>query len=306
MVIHEIDGISFRLKNFCDLTWIKRYGRVFSVIDATGSGCISFGVVDNEQKYFIKIAGVDTVDAEISPEESIRILKNAMNLYQIMKHPNLVELIEHYSISNYYVAVFQWVEGSCLFDHWNFEEYDRTGGQTSPMAMFKKLSNQKKLMAAEDLFTFLETVAANHYVAVDFYDGSLIYNFKTNRITICDIDLFRRQPAFNDIGEDYWGTKRLKAPEEYILGALIDEKTNIFTLGALLFDFFGIYSGSEIESRYINNRFLPCPLEKWILNKESYFAVLQAAKPNRAKRYKTIYDFHKAFQAAISVSLFDN
>lgn len=306
MVIHEIDGISFRLKNFCDLTWIKRYGRVFSVIDATGSGCISFGVVDNEQKYFIKIAGVDTVDAEISPEESIRILKNAMNLYQIMKHPNLVELIEHYSISNYYVAVFQWVEGSCLFDHWNFEEYDRTGGQTSPMAMFKKLSNQKKLMAAEDLFTFLETVAANHYVAVDFYDGSLIYNFKTNRITICDIDLFRRQPAFNDIGEDYWGTKRLKAPEEYISGALIDEKTNIFTLGALLFDFFGIYSGSEIESRYINNRFLPCPLEKWTLNKESYFAVLQAVEPNRAKRYKTIYDFHKAFQAAISVSLFDN
>jgi len=55
---------------------------------------------------------------------------------------------------------------------------------------------------------------------------------------ICDIDFFREKPVINDMGQDWWGTKRFKAPEEYILGAKIDEDTNVFTLGALIFDFF--------------------------------------------------------------------
>ena len=44
MVIQEIDKVKFRLRTPRDLTWIKKYGTVFSVIDATGSGCICFGV----------------------------------------------------------------------------------------------------------------------------------------------------------------------------------------------------------------------------------------------------------------------
>ena len=79
MIKHEIDNIKFHLKTCHDLTWVKKYGTVFSVIDATGSGCISFGVADENgrDRYFIKIAGVDTVDAEISPAESVETLKNA-------------------------------------------------------------------------------------------------------------------------------------------------------------------------------------------------------------------------------------
>ena len=95
MVIQEIDKVKFRLRTPRDLTWIKKYGTVFSVIDATGSGCICFGVEDENDRYFIKVAGVDTVDAEISPEESVEILKNAAGLYQTLKHPSLAELIEH-------------------------------------------------------------------------------------------------------------------------------------------------------------------------------------------------------------------
>ena len=97
MIKHEIDNIKFHLKTCHDLTWVKKYGTVFSVIDATGSGCISFGVADENgrDRYFIKIAGVDTVDAEISPAESVETLKNAAELYRILKHPALVELIEH-------------------------------------------------------------------------------------------------------------------------------------------------------------------------------------------------------------------
>ena len=73
---------------------------------------------------------------------------------------------------------------------------------------------------------------------VDFYDSSIIYDFEKDIVSFCDIDLFRKAPTYNDIGEKYFGTSRLKAPEENILGSIIDEKTNLFTLAAIIFDIF--------------------------------------------------------------------
>jgi len=55
----------------------------------------------------------------------------------------------------------------------------------------------------------------------------LMYDFLIDTTTICDIDFFRKKPTFNDIGENYWGTKRLKAPEEYVYGAVVYEATNV-------------------------------------------------------------------------------
>lgn len=299
MVVYEIDKVRFRLRTQQDLTWIKKYGTVFSVIDETGSGCISFGVANGEEKYFIKIAGVDTIDAEISPKESVETLKSASEMYRTLKHPNLVELLEHYPYKDYYAAVFRWVEGGCLFDYWNFEKYDRNPDILSPAVRFKELPAERKLSALEDIFSFLETVAANHYVAVDFYDGSLIYDFETDKMTICDIDLFRKQPAVNYMGQDYWGTKRLKAPEEYILGAAVDEVTNVYTLGAMIFDFFGSFTSEEIERRYTEQRFFPCPIERWRLGEDAYSVVLRAVAHDREKRYQTIAEFHEKFHSAV-------
>lgn len=59
---------------------------------------------------------------------------------------------------------------------------------------------------------------------------------------ICDIDFFRNAPVINDKVIEWFGTKRLKAPEEYIEGSVTDKQTNIFTLGALIFEFFLIKS----------------------------------------------------------------
>ena len=83
------------------------------------------------------------------------------------------------------------------------------------------LSVSKKLKATEVLFSFFLNVNRKGYVAVDFYDGSLMYDFITNVITICDIDFFRKAPVINDKGIEWFGTKRLKAPEEYIEGIWI-------------------------------------------------------------------------------------
>ena len=110
----------------------------------------------------------------------------------------------------------------------------------SPKEKFMQLAVNERLKAVDVLFSFLQNVNEKGYIAVDFYDGSIMYDFSTNRTTICDIDFFQKVPVINDRGTEWFGTKRFKAPEEYIKGSVIDEQTNIFTLGALIFEFFGL------------------------------------------------------------------
>ncbi len=303
MIINKLDSIEFRLNEWHDFTWLKRYGTAFWVVDETGSGCICIGMENGDKKYFCKIAGVNTIEAEVSPKESIKLLKESVNLYFNLRHPNLVKMIEDYDYNQFYVVVFEWTEGECLFDHWNFEKYQRDTTIKSPKEKFKQLSVSKKLSTIDVLFSFLQNVNEKGYVAVDFYDGSIIYDFSTDKTTICDIDLFRKAPVINDRGSEWFGTKRLKAPEEYIKGSVIDEQTNIFTLGALIFEFFGCFSDEEMKQRYYNNQFSPCSYSNWQLNEESYQAAVKAVSLNKKERYITFDEFFTEWKRVSSSTI---
>lgn len=302
MVINKLDSIEFRLNEAHDFTWLKKYGTAFWVVDETGSGCICIGMEKDGKKYFCKIAGVGTVEAEVTPEESVRILKHAVPMYRDLAHPNLVKLVEDYEYDKFYTAVFEWADGECLFDHWNFEKYEKDTSLKSPKEKFRELPVSKKWNAVEVLFSFLQNVIEKGYVAVDFYDGSIMYDFSTDRVTICDIDLFKKAPVMNDLGEDWFGTKRLKAPEEYQRGSVIDEQTNLFTLGALIFDFFGTFSAEEIQRRYRNNEFVPCSLSGWQLDEKSYQAAAKAVSADRTERYRTFAEFLEEWNSSIHIS----
>lgn len=127
----------------------------------------------------------------------------------------------------------------------------------------------------------------------------MMYDFSTDKTTICDIDFFKKAPVINDKGADWFGTKRLKAPEEYAEGCAIDEQTNIFTLGALIFEFFGRFSDEEVSQRYCNNQFVPCALPDWQLSEESYLVATKAVSPNRCERYLTFTEFLYEWKKAI-------
>ena len=303
MIINKLDSIEFRLNEWHDFTWLKRYGTAFWVVDETGSGCICIGMENGDKKYFCKIAGVNTIEAEVSPKESIKLLKESVNLYFNLRHPNLVKMIEDYDYNQFYVVVFEWTEVECLFDLWNFEKYQRDTTIKSPKEKFKQLSVSKKLSTIDVLFSFLQNVNEKGYVAVDFYDGSIIYDFSTDKTTICDIDLFRKAPVINDRGSEWFGTKRLKAPEEYIKGSVIDEQTNIFTLGALIFEFFGCFSDEEMKQRYYNNQFSPCSCSNWQLNEESYQVAVKAVSLNKKERYITFDEFFTEWKRVSSSTI---
>ena len=297
IITQEIDGIKFRLKTPHDLSFIGRYGRVFTAIDGTGSGCICFGVDGGDKKCFIKIAGADTVEAECMPAESVELLKSAALVYSELRHPSLIRILEHYEYGDCYAAVFEWTDGEGLFDHWNFEKY-KSEGIIPPGERFKHLPAGKRISATLDIVSFFEMAADKGYIGCDFYDGSLIYDFKKDKLTVCDIDLFRKAPVINRMGEDYWGTKRLKAPEEYEMGAEITQTTNVFTLGALFFDMFGLFTDEDIRSRYRHSEFTPCPPDRWTLSEDVYSVLLKAVSPNRKDRYQTMREFAIAYRKA--------
>lgn len=298
MVKQVIDGVSFEMKELHDFSFLSKYGKVFCVFDKNDSGNISFGTYDDEKKHFIKVSGAKTTESCRSTEEAIGTLKAAIPLYLDLTHPRLIQLTEHFSYHDLYVAVFKWADGDCLFDHWNFGYYNANPNIIPPRERFKLLSTEKRIKAFHAIFDFLTFIESKGYVAVDFYDGSIMYDFEQDTLTICDIDFFRKKPLINDIGEDFWGTKRLKAPEEYILRAEIDTVTNVFTLGALLMHFFGNLSNDEIKEMYKKNAFIPCRYETWELNEPLYQVALKAVSKERLNRYDSMKSFYKEWRAA--------
>ncbi|MCL2532362.1 MAG: hypothetical protein FWE40_09490 [Oscillospiraceae bacterium] len=296
MATQKIDGITFRIKKKHKFPFLRKYGKVFCVFDATDSDNISFGTDNGENKYFIKVAGAKTMRSQPSQEDAIETLRASTSLYAELAHPHLIEMVEHFAHDDLYVVVFKWADGDCLFDYWNFDYYAKHN-IASPRDRFAQLPRTKKLNAFRTLFDFLLHVEEKSHVAVDFYDGSIMYDFARDCVTICDIDFFRKAPAVNDVGEDFWGTKRLKSPEEYLLGAPIDAATNVFTLGALILSFFGSHTDNETDEMYQRNAFRPSKYETWELSEALYKVALKAVAPDREKRYSTIRAFGEAWEA---------
>lgn len=82
------------------------------------------------------------------------------------------------------------------------------------------------------------------------------------------IDLFRKQPCCNDMGR-MWGSSLFQSPEEYQLGATIDEVTNVYTLDATAFALFGGYNRTR---------------EKWQLNDKLFETATRAVSNERHNR----------------------
>lgn len=300
MVHVQLGNVGFLLKENHDFSWLSSLGNVFCVFSQNDSGNISFGVESGKEKYFVKAAGLKTAESVRTPEEAVAALKKAMPIYEDIKHPSLIRLVRHYVLDDIYIAVFKWADGDCLFDYWNAQKYHDNPQIVPPAKRFRQLPPEKRIKSVGVLFSFLSAVSKSGYVAVDFYDGSIIYDFSSDTTTICDIDFFRKKPGINDMGENYWGTKRLKAPEEYVKGAVIDKATNVFTLGALLFGFFGNFTDADIRLRYKENAFTPCTFENWELSKSCYNCVLKAVSADRTKRYASIDEFYIAWNNALS------
>lgn len=270
--IQYIDGIPYKLKSPFDFSFMKKYGDVFKVYDDQNSGNIAFGVKNGERKYFIKFAGAPAEQYAGKPEDAIARLKSAVKIYQDLAHPNLIRLIQAEEAGGGFAAIFEWVDGEC----W---------GKMYPLSRekFLQMPDRTKLQVFNDILDFHIHVAQQGYVAIDFYDGSVMYDFGAQKTVICDIDLYAKRPYINTMGR-MWGSSRFMSPEEFTLGAVIDEVTNVYTMGATAFALFG---GEKDRS-----------IEKWRLNEASYEVALKAVSDDRGKRQQSILEFKHEWEAA--------
>ncbi|OPA75219.1 serine/threonine protein kinase [Paenibacillus selenitireducens] len=279
-----LDSVSFQLQEHHDFDWLRAQGQVFCVFDQQDSGNICFGVIKGGQRRFVKYAGAMPVDFSGNPKDAVQRLSQAIPLYTALEHDHLIKLIDHFQVNSGYVAIFEWFEGECLHSHWSYPPPAKYEHPDSPFYRFRHLPLEQRLDSLDVIFSFHESMEAQGYVAVDFYDGSILYDFANHRTKICDIDFYRKAPTYNDMGENFWGARRSKAPEEFILGAPIDSKTNVYTMGAIAF---GLLGGEMDHS-----------ITKWDADKSLYEVAFHAVCEDREQRYHTVKAFKEAWDSA--------
>ncbi|SET18981.1 serine/threonine protein kinase [Oceanobacillus limi] len=281
----ELKSVVFQLKEAHDFTWLADLGEVFSVFDEQDSGNICFGVEIEGEKKFVKYAGAKTKEYLGNPDDAIKRLKDSVELYKELASPYLVRLTDNFELENGYALVFDWFDGECLHSHWAFPPEIKNTHPNSPYYRFKQLAIEDRIGVLNHIFEFHVFVEQKKYVAIDFYDGSILYNFKENKTLICDIDLYQRKPYENKMGR-MWGSSRFMSPEEFELGASIDERTNVYNMGAVAFCLVG---GERDRSK-----------EKWEANLKLYQVACKATERERLKRYRNVHEFYTAWRSAIN------
>lgn len=270
----SVDGVAYQAMEEPDLSWLRPYGQVFMVNDQLFSGNLCFGVDGPYGRLFIKYAGAKTVNYRGKPSDAVTLLKNAMPLYD-RTHPALVRLLGHGQAGSGYAAVFAWRDALPL---------KAPPGQPSARDAVRRLPLHRSLRMLDMVFDLHAEMARDGIVAVDFYDGNVLIDFGSNEALVCDIDLYRHKPAVNDRGR-MWGSSRFMAPEEYVLGAALDESTTLYNMAALAFEFFGDNADRSRES--------------WIGPSPLYEVACIATKESKADRYPSMRSFLDAWRSAV-------
>jgi serine/threonine protein kinase, bacterial len=279
----SLDRVSFQLKEKHNFEWLTALGEVFGVFDEQDSGNICFGIEKDGVKKFVKYAGARTKEYSGQPEDAITRLKNSVPFYIGLQHKHLINLLDNFEVENGYALIFDWFDGECLHSHWSFPPPLKYTHPDSPFFRYKQLPIEHRLESFKNILEFHVHVEKNHYVAVDFYDGSILYDFKNNVTKICDIDFYKKKPFINTMGR-LWGSSRFMSPEEFEFGVEIDERTNVFNMGAIAFGLLG----GELDRSIL----------KWDAGQDLYLVAKKAVEKDKNNRYSTVEEFFLEWEQA--------
>ena len=221
------------------ISLVDRCGSVIATFDAHSqdSGNVSWIVRTDDRDLFVKTAGSPGPPPAGAPApyldhgDRIRLLRNAATLARSCDHHCLAPLR----------SVIESPVGPMLV-------YDRRPGElvgTDPARRDDPDSAYQRLahLPADDLLTVLddliglhEALAERGWIACDLYDGSMIIDFTSLQLTVVDLDSYHFGPIDNTMGRMF-GSDRFMAPEEHELGALLDERTTVYTLGRMAWHF---------------------------------------------------------------------
>ncbi len=211
---------------------LNRLGRTFATFDARtqDSGHISYGVIDAQGgRWFVKTAGEDTISpGGATRQERAAALRHAAAIQQGLDHPALVPLEAVVEASDGITVIYHWFDGELLRS-----PAERPDDPTEAHARFRALPAHEIASALDnviDLHVFLEHAG---WIAGDFYDGCLMYDFDARVIKVIDFEAYRHGSYINQVGR-LPGSTRFMAPEEYTKDAAITAATTVYNLGRML------------------------------------------------------------------------
>lgn len=198
-------------------------GEVFAVFDAQASGNVSYGVRIDGQPYFVKTAGA----VDDSHAGRVALLRNAIEVAAI-PHPTLPPLHRVIESPTGPVLIYAWFDGELLGARRELRD-----DPASAFQRFRALPAPRIAACLDAVFDLHVVLARAGWIAGDFYDGCLMYQFASGELRVIDLDTYHRGPFTNTMGRMF-GSSRFMAPEEFERGAVIDERTTVFNLGRLL------------------------------------------------------------------------
>ncbi|XVU29645.1 serine/threonine protein kinase [Actinoplanes sp. CA-054009] len=205
---------------------LRAVGTIFAVFDRQDSGNVSYGVEWDGERYFVKTAGSpEQVLPLIDLEQRWDLLRNAARIGARYRHPALPALRGVGESPHGPMLIYDWADGELLG-----VPRDRRDDPASAFHRFRRLPPERIAAALDSVVEVHDLLGRAGEVAGDFYDGCLIYDFGAHRISLVDLDNYRPGPYRNEMGRMF-GSSRFMAPEEFVRGETIDQRTSVFTLG---------------------------------------------------------------------------
>lgn len=258
----------------CEIeTYLKQVGDVFHVFRWQDSECISFGVECGDECWFVKFS---------NEPQGIEGLHRSEAIHQAVHHQALANLHNVISCTDGMALVFDWLPGELLYNYITDRGQQGRNNPGSPHHRFRNLSIEKIVAAIDTIFDLHVLLAKNNFIAVDFYDGSILYDFETERTSVIDLDEYRPGP-FTLEADRLPGSRRFMAPEEWVRGSQIDQVTNVYSLGRLVVEMLGGGSVEKLGS-YGNLKAV----------------ITRAVDPDRDQRFPSVKAFVEAWNQAIS------
>jgi serine/threonine protein kinase len=256
--------------------YLREVGRVVREFgDRTDSRARIFGVEAFGSRFVVKTADDD---------EAVGWLRSAADFHRAVQHPAIAGLVATMTTPTGLALVEEWAAGEPLLDPFD----PRRAPIESPESGYARLRALPVPLVVDAITTLLEAhevVAAAGFVAVDLYDGCLLYDFARNGLSLIDLDHYRPGPYLLEADRQL-GSLSYMAPEELQRGARIDERTTVFTLGRLILVLLGC------------TRRPPAEREAFRGSDAQYDVSVRATHPQPGARWSTVRGLAAAWRAA--------
>jgi serine/threonine-protein kinase len=249
---------------------LARLGHVFTVFDRQDSANISYGVRDaNGRRWFVKTAGSGEVSpGRLTRDERVALLRRDAQLHADVSHPALLTIHDVIETTDGIAVVYDWFDGELLN-----APTDRRADPAEAHCRFALLRPAEIAQALDAVIELHVLLEAAGWVANDFYDGCLMYDFAASAMKVIDFECYRRGPFVNDQGR-LAGSTRFMAPEEFALGATVDSRTTVFNLARM------------VEIFLLARHALP----------EIRAVMTRATRALPTERYASVASFHEAWR----------